>query len=45
MALSEDQVLDRRGLILDAAVVVIRSRGVDRARLADVAEQAGGCCG
>jgi AcrR family transcriptional regulator len=41
MALSEDQALDRRGLILDAAVVVISSRGVDRARLADVAEQAG----
>lgn len=41
MALTDDQILDRRGLILDAAVVVISRRGVDRARLADVAEEAG----
>ncbi len=41
MALSEDQAVDRRALILDAAVVVISRRGVDRARLADVAEEAG----
>jgi AcrR family transcriptional regulator len=41
MALSDEQSVDRRELILDAAVTVISQRGVDRARLADVAEQAG----
>jgi AcrR family transcriptional regulator len=41
MALTEDQNIDRRALILDAAVAVISRRGVDRARLADVAEEAG----
>lgn len=41
MALTDDQAIDRRALILDAAVVVISRRGVDRARLADVAEEAG----
>jgi AcrR family transcriptional regulator len=40
MALT-DPAPDRRELILDAAVVVISQRGVDRARLADVAEEAG----
>jgi AcrR family transcriptional regulator len=41
MALSDAEATDRRELILDAAVTVISRRGVDRARLADVAEQAG----
>jgi AcrR family transcriptional regulator len=41
MALAEEEPSDRRELILDAAVTVISRRGVDRARLADVAEQAG----
>jgi AcrR family transcriptional regulator len=39
MASRAEQV-DRRAQILDAAVVVISRRGVDRARLADVAEEA-----
>ena len=41
MAITDDQSVDRRAQILDAAVVVISRRGVDRARLADVAEEAG----
>jgi AcrR family transcriptional regulator len=41
VAITDEQTVDRRALILDAAVVVISRRGVDRARLADVAEQAG----
>lgn len=41
MAVTDEQNIDRRALILDAAVVVISRRGVDRARLADVAEEAG----
>ena len=41
MAITDEQSVDRRAQILDAAVVVISRRGVDRARLADVAEQAG----
>jgi AcrR family transcriptional regulator len=41
MALTDAEPLDRRELILDAAVTVISRRGVDRARLADVAEEAG----
>jgi AcrR family transcriptional regulator len=41
MAITDEQNIDRRALILDAAVVVISRRGVDRARLADVAEEAG----
>lgn len=39
--MADDQRVDRRALILDAAVAVISRRGVDRARLADVAEEAG----
>ena len=41
MAITDEQSVDRRAQILDAAVVVISRRGVDRARLADVAEEAG----
>ena len=41
MALTDQGTVDRRALILDAAVTVISRRGVDRARLADVAEEAG----
>lgn len=41
MVLTDAETLDRRELILDAAVTVISRRGVDRARLADVAEEAG----
>jgi AcrR family transcriptional regulator len=41
VAITDEQSVDRRAQILDAAVVVISRRGVDRARLADVAEQAG----
>ena len=40
MAIAQEST-DRRSLILDAAVAVISRRGVDRARLADVAEEAG----
>ena len=40
MVLADDATPDRRELILDAAVTVISRRGVDRARLADIAEQA-----
>lgn len=41
MAITDEQSVDRRAQILDAAVVVISRRGVDRARLADVSEEAG----
>jgi AcrR family transcriptional regulator len=41
VAITDEQSVDRRAQILDAAVVVISRRGVDRARLADVAEEAG----
>ncbi|HEX5467765.1 MAG TPA: TetR/AcrR family transcriptional regulator [Gaiellaceae bacterium] len=41
MAVADKQSTDRRAQILDAAVAVISRRGVDRARLADVAEEAG----
>jgi AcrR family transcriptional regulator len=41
VAVREEQSTDRRALILDAAVGVISARGVDNARLADVAEAAG----
>jgi AcrR family transcriptional regulator len=40
MTLAHNEAPDRREMILDAAVTVISQRGVDRARLADVAEQA-----
>lgn len=41
MVSTDAEPLDRRELILDAAVTVVSRRGVDRARLADVAEEAG----
>ncbi len=41
VALTDDQIRRPSWPILDAAVVVISRRGVDRARLADVAEEAG----
>ncbi|HEV8453136.1 MAG TPA: TetR/AcrR family transcriptional regulator [Gaiellales bacterium] len=40
MASRTEEPVDRRAQILDAAVAVISRRGVDRARLADVAEEA-----